>query len=61
MCSSAPFECTADQLAGAIGPKTAAVAYVYQPDVYPANLALEDVTRVAHAWGVPVIVDAASG
>jgi D-glucosaminate-6-phosphate ammonia-lyase len=52
--------CTADQLAGAIGPKTAAVAYVYQPDVYPANLALEDVTRVAHDRGVPVILDAAS-
>ena len=52
--------CTESELAGGLGPGTAAVAYVYHPEVYPADLALEDVVRVARAHDVPVIVDAAS-
>ena len=52
--------CTESDLVGGLGNGTAAVAYIYQPEVYPTDLALEDVVRLAHARDVPVIVDAAS-
>jgi L-seryl-tRNA(Ser) seleniumtransferase len=45
------------EIAAAIGPDTAAVFWVAQPWSEPA---LADVVRVAHAAGVPVLVDAAA-
>ncbi len=50
--------CTREELAAAIGPNTAAVFYVVL-DPRPA-LPLQDVAEVAHAHGIPVIVDAAA-
>ena len=47
------------ELEMAIGPKTAAVAYVYGPKMAGA-IPLERVVEIAHARGVPVIVDAAA-
>lgn len=49
---------TAEQLAAAIGPNTAAIHYL-APGDRPGVLPLEEVVRVAHAHDVPVIVDAA--
>ncbi|MGK7869512.1 hypothetical protein [Falsiroseomonas sp. E2-1-a20] len=45
------------EIAAAIGPETAAVFWVAQPWSEPA---LAEVVRVAHAAGVPVLVDAAA-
>lgn len=54
--STAPWE-----LEAAIGPDTAAVAYVMAPWLRPsAALPLDVVVRIAHANGIPVIVDAAA-
>jgi uncharacterized pyridoxal phosphate-dependent enzyme len=47
-------------LADAIGDQTAAVLYVPKAYLAPAVLPLETVVRIAHARGVPVIVDAAA-
>ena len=56
--------CTADDLAAAIGPDTAAVGYEVRstdhPDWTDGTLPIEDAVRVAHEKGVPVIADAAS-
>ena len=56
--------CTADELAAAIGPDTAAVGYEVRPTDHPdwtdGTLSIEDAVRVAHAKGVPVIADSAS-
>jgi D-glucosaminate-6-phosphate ammonia-lyase len=49
---------TADQLREAIGPRTVAVHYL-APGGQPGVLSLEQVIEVAHARGLPVIVDAA--
>jgi L-seryl-tRNA(Ser) seleniumtransferase len=50
--------CTTAQLQAALGPQTAAVLYV---DLYPTpSLTLAEVVQLAHARGVPVIVDAAA-
>jgi L-seryl-tRNA(Ser) seleniumtransferase len=49
----------ASQLAGAIGDKTAAVAYIFGPWM-TCELSLREVVKIAHARGVPVIVDAAA-
>jgi L-seryl-tRNA(Ser) seleniumtransferase len=49
------------QLAGAIGPDTAAVLFVVSHHtVQYGQLNLAEVVEIAHAGGVPVIVDAAS-
>jgi D-glucosaminate-6-phosphate ammonia-lyase len=49
------------QLAGAITPNTAAVLFVVSHHtVQYGQLTLEEVAEIAHARGVPVIVDAAS-
>ncbi len=49
------------QMAGAIGPRAAAVLYVVSHHtVEYGQLSLEEVAEAAHATGVPVIVDAAS-
>ena len=48
------------QLEGAINERTAAVAYLLAPFSSNRVLPLETVCEIAHAHGVPVIVDAAS-
>ena len=49
------------ELETAIGPRTAAVVYLVSPFTSPPGiLPFEEVCRVAHARGVPVLVDAAS-
>jgi len=48
------------ELEEAIGPNTAAVAHVYARWTFDLPLALADTVRIAHAKGVPVIVDAAA-
>lgn len=50
---------TPEQLESAIGPNTAAVAYLVQPDQGNA-IPLEKVVEIAHAHNVPVIADAAA-
>ena len=52
--------CTVDVLNGAIGPNTAAVAYLARRDADSSIIPLADVVKTAHAHGVPVIVDAAT-
>ncbi len=51
--------CTKEQLAAAIGPRTAAVAYQVQYDRADSVLSVEDTAAVAHDHGTPVISDAA--
>lgn len=48
------------ELERAIGPKTAAVAYVYARWTFDLPLSLARTVEIAHARGVPVIVDAAA-
>ncbi|WP_439599452.1 hypothetical protein [Falsiroseomonas sp.] len=50
-------DASAGEIAAAIGPGTAAVFWVAQPWSEPS---LAEVVRVAHAAGVPVLVDAAA-
>jgi seryl-tRNA(Sec) selenium transferase len=56
--------CTAEELASAIGPNTAAIGYEVRqpnhPDWTEGTLPIEDAVRVAREKGVPVIADAAS-
>ncbi len=54
-------EAHAYQLAGAIGPRTAAILYVVSHHtVEYGQLSLEEVVEIAHGRGVPVVVDGAS-
>jgi L-seryl-tRNA(Ser) seleniumtransferase len=49
------------ELENAIGPRTAGVVYLVSPFTSPPGiLSFEDVCRIAHARGVPVLVDVAS-
>ncbi len=49
------------ELENAIGPRTAGVVHLVSPFTSPPGiLPFEDVCRIAHARGVPVLVDAAS-
>ena len=48
------------QLEGAINENTAAVAYLFAPFTSRRALPLDEVCRIAHQHGVPVIVDGAS-
>ena len=52
--------CAPWQLEAAFTDKTAAVAYLFSPFVSRRAIPLEQVCEIAHARGVPVIVDAAS-
>ena len=52
--------CQPWQLEAAFTDKTAAVAYLFAPFVSRRAIPLEQVCEMAHARGVPVIVDAAS-
>jgi L-seryl-tRNA(Ser) seleniumtransferase len=51
---------TADQLESAIGPDTAAVAFLVKVDRDDSVVGLEETVDIAHAHGVPVIADAAA-
>lgn len=51
---------TADEMKRAIGPKTAAVAFVASHHVLGHKVELDEAVRIAHAGGVPVILDAAA-
>ena len=52
--------CSPEQLAEAIGPKTAAIAYLLKPGSDRSGLTLEETVKVAHSLDVPVIADAAA-
>ncbi len=52
--------CTEAELEAAIGPNTAAVAYLALHDWDDSVVSLERAVEIAHANGVPVIVDAAN-
>lgn len=52
--------CAPWELEAAFSDRTAAVAYLFSPFVSRRALPLETVVEMAHARGVPVIVDAAS-
>ena len=51
---------TAEQLENAIGPDTAAVAFLVRGDHDEAVVGLEETVEIAHGRGVPVIADAAA-
>ncbi len=50
----------AAQMKAAIGPDTAAVAFVESHHVLGAKVKLEEAIRIAHSGGVPLILDAAA-
>jgi D-glucosaminate-6-phosphate ammonia-lyase len=52
-------EVGAAELESALGPDVAAVLYPAHLDGQPGALSLDEVLRIAHAKGVPVLVDAA--
>ena len=52
--------CSAEQLDAAIGPNTAAVAFLVRPEEDGSTVSLEQSVEVARARGVPVIGDAAA-
>ena len=52
--------CAPKQLEEAIGPKTAAIAYLFKPGSDSSGVSLEEAVKVAHSLDVPVIADAAS-
>ncbi|MGW0806551.1 aminotransferase class V-fold PLP-dependent enzyme [Nonomuraea sp. NPDC002799] len=54
-----PDGTTADELAAAIGPRTAAILLPVHLDAANGTLPLDEVVRIAHDRSVPVIVDAA--
>ena len=52
--------CAPWELEAAINDRTAAVAYLFSPFISRSGLTLPEVAEIAHARGVPVIVDGAS-
>ena len=52
--------CTADDLESAIGPDTAAVAYLINQNNDSSMVSLDDTVKIAHDAGVPVIADGAA-
>ena len=52
--------CTREELESAIGPDTAAVAYLINPSNDDTVVSLEETVQMAHARGIPVIGDAAA-
>ena len=52
--------CSADQIEAAIGPKTAAVAYLINSAADDGCVSLEEAVKVAHRNGLPAIADAAA-
>jgi L-seryl-tRNA(Ser) seleniumtransferase len=52
--------CTPEAIEAAIGPRTAALIYIVSPGLAERGVGPERMARIAHARGVPLIVDAAS-
>ena len=52
--------CTRDQLVAAINTRTAALIYIVSPRLGEHGVSVEELIEVAHAHGLPAIVDAAS-
>lgn len=55
-----PTKPTLDELAAAIGPRTACCLYFINRELEGQQLPLQDVAKVCHEHGIPVIVDAAA-
>ena len=53
--------CSPENVENAVNEKTAAVVHLYGYDARGQGVLLEDVLRIAHRHGIPVIVDDASG
>ena len=52
--------CTPDAIEAAIGPRTAALIYIVSPGLADRGVGPERMAQIAHARGLPLIVDAAS-
>lgn len=52
--------CTSDQVEAAIGPRTAALIYIVSPNLAERGIGPQRMAAIAHARGLPLIVDAAS-
>jgi L-seryl-tRNA(Ser) seleniumtransferase len=52
--------CTPEAIEAAIGPRTAALIYIVSPGLAERGVGPEGMARIAHAHGLPLIVDAAS-
>jgi L-seryl-tRNA(Ser) seleniumtransferase len=52
--------CTADQVEAAIGDRTAALIFIVSPHLGEQGVSVERMAEIAHAHGLPLIVDAAS-
>jgi len=52
--------CTAQQLRDAIGEQTAGILYFAAGERFPNTVSLPDAIKIAHAAGIPILVDAAA-
>jgi uncharacterized pyridoxal phosphate-dependent enzyme len=52
--------CTAEQIVAAIGDKTAALIFIVSPRLGENGVSVDEMARIAHDRGLPLIVDAAS-
>ena len=52
--------CTPQQLREAIGPQTAGILYFAAGERFPNTVSLPDAISIAHAAGIPILVDAAA-
>jgi L-seryl-tRNA(Ser) seleniumtransferase len=52
--------CTPEAIEAAVGPRTAALIYIVSPGLATRGVGPERMAEIAHAHGVPLIVDAAS-
>lgn len=52
--------CTPQQLRDAIGPQTAGILYFAAGERFPNTVSLPDAIEIAHAAGLPILVDAAA-
>ena len=52
--------CTPEAIEAAIGPRTAALIYIVSPGLATRGVGPERMAEIAHARGLPLIVDAAS-
>lgn len=52
--------CTNDQMEAAIGDRTVALVYIVSPHLAERGVSAERMAEIAHARGLPLIVDAAS-
>ena len=52
--------CTPQQLRDAIGPQTAGILYFAAGERFPNTVSLPDAIDIAHAAGLPILVDAAA-